>query len=218
MIISPLRASTDLPSTSMVTISSFLFSTVAIEIRFRFRLQAPNRPGHMTDAVSRHSYDDLGALAGHHGIAVLDIVFEFFAEVAQKALYGPGCGLAEGANGVPLDLRGYRTQHIKIFHAPLAGHDAVNHAVHPAGAFATRRALAAGFGVVKARNATGSGHNFRSFVHDNDRARAHARAGLLYGVIVHGQIHHDIGRSTGMEDPPGITALSLLPLRTPPAI
>src|SRR5690625_8022056 len=84
MIISPLRASTDLPSTSMVTISSFLFSTVAIEIRFRFRLQAPNRPGHMTDAVSRHSYDDLGALAGHHGIAVLDIVFEFFRSEARR--------------------------------------------------------------------------------------------------------------------------------------
>jgi hypothetical protein len=82
-----------------------------------------------------------------------DVVFEFVPEMAQKTLHRPRRGFAEGTDGVAFDLARGALQHVQVVERGLAIDDARQHAVHPAGAFAARRALAAGLGIVEARDA-----------------------------------------------------------------
>jgi len=72
--------------------------------------------------------------------------------------------------------------------------DAVNDAVHPAGAFAARRALATGFLEIEIREPLQRAHHADGFVHDDDGTRAQHRTGLGDGVVVHGAVHHDVRR------------------------
>ena len=86
-------------------------------------------------------------------------------------------------------------QHLQVFHAwPACSTMRVEHAVHPAGAFAARRALAAAFRVVETRDALAGAHHAGGFVHHDDRARTQAGAGFLDRVVVHGAGHHVVGR------------------------
>ena len=75
---------------------------------------------------------------------VLHHVLEFVAEVFEEALHGPRGGIAERADRMTLDLVGYLDQLVEVFLLALPVDDAGQHAVQPAGALATRRALAAG--------------------------------------------------------------------------
>ncbi len=74
---------------------------------------------------------------------MLDEVFEFVPEMAQEALDRPGRGFAEGTDGMTFDLAGSRFEQFDILGPALALGDALEHPVHPAGAFPARRALAA---------------------------------------------------------------------------
>src|SRR3546814_701262 len=81
-----------------------------------------------------------------------------------------------------------------LFRSGLAVHDARHHPVHPAGAFAARRALATAFLEIEARDALAGPHHAGGFVHDDDRARPQARPRLLQTVVVHRQLHHRLAR------------------------
>ena len=89
----------------------------------------------------------------------------------------------------------------------------------PAGAFAARRALAAGFFKIKIRQALQRFHHASGFVHHDHRAGAEHRTCFGNGIVIHVGGHHDIRRAKpACDDPPGITALNFLPPRMPPAI
>src|SRR3546814_13489091 len=79
--------------------------------------------------------------------------------MAQEALHRPCGSLAECANGVSFDLPRRGPQHLQVVDRRVAVDDAGQHAVHPAGALAARRALAAAFLEVEARDAlSGAAH------------------------------------------------------------
>ena len=83
-------------------------------------------------------------------------------------------------------LAGGLLQHLQVIQRGFAVDDARQHAIHPAGAFATGRALAAGLGVVETRDALAGTDHASGLVHDDDRTRAEAGTGLLDAVVVHG--------------------------------
>src|SRR6218665_3348772 len=75
----------------------------------------------------------------NHGSAVLDKELELVPVVAQETLHRPGGGFPECADRVAFDLTSGGLQGIEIAEFGLAFDDAGQHAVHPTGAFATRR-------------------------------------------------------------------------------
>src|SRR5690606_38886878 len=105
--------------------------------------------------------------------------------VAQEALHRPCSRFAKRADRVTFDLAGSLLEHVDVAKLGLAFDDARQKAVHPARAFTTRRALPAGFGVIKPRNAMAGTHHAGVLVHDDDRTRTEAGTGLLDRVIVH---------------------------------
>src|SRR5690242_5555838 len=106
MIISPLRALAGLPSISMLTRSS--------------------------DMCSLDSGGRASGTGPDEAAAVVDVVLELLAVVLDEALYRPGGGVAEGADGVAFYLLGDVHQHVQVFLPALAVLDALDHAVHPA--------------------------------------------------------------------------------------
>src|SRR5580698_1149725 len=146
MIISPLRALAGLPSISMLTRSSAMFLPRVFGL-----CRAP-----------------AGARA-HQAAAVVYVVLELVAVMLDEALHRPSGGIAEGADGVAFDLLRDVHQHVQVFLPALAVLDALDDPVHPAGAFAARRALAAGFGIVEARDALQHLHHAGGLVHHHHR-------------------------------------------------
>ena len=76
---------------------------------------------------------------------MLNIVFKLMAEVFGKAAHGEHGGVGQGADGAAGHVVADGIEQLQIFGAAFAFGDAVDDAVQPAGAFATGRALAAGF-------------------------------------------------------------------------
>src|ERR1044071_7783186 len=103
MIISPLRALTRVPLISTLTNSS------AMLCRPRSKLVG----------------DDAAA-------AVIDHVLELVPEVLEKALYRPGRGIPECADGVALDPVGDVDEERQLLAARLAGEHPLQQPVHPA--------------------------------------------------------------------------------------
>src|SRR5947209_3220487 len=75
-------------------------------------------------------------------------------EVAKQSLHRPRRAIAEGANGVPLDLGRHFHQHVDLAPMRPALRHAREHPPHPAHALAAWRALAATFVLVEIRNAS----------------------------------------------------------------
>ena len=88
-------------------------------------------------------YEDEGAKALSDAVAVLDHVFELVPVMLHEALHRPRRRVAERADRMPFDLVGDVDQHVEVGLLALPCEDALDHAVHPAGAFAARGALAA---------------------------------------------------------------------------
>src|SRR3990170_2613939 len=82
-------------------------------------------------------------------LAMLDVVLEFTAEILDEAFHRPGRGIAQCANGTPLDVGGDIRQHVEVLGSSLPVFDAMDHARHPAGAFAAWRALTAGLLIIE---------------------------------------------------------------------
>src|SRR5580692_7658649 len=106
MIISPLRAFTGTPFTSILTNSSAINCD---------SLRCGQALG----------FDDAAA-------AVIDHVFKFVLEVLEEALHRPRRRIAQGADGMALDAIGDIQQQPQILAASLAGENPFQHAVHPA--------------------------------------------------------------------------------------
>ena len=121
-------------------------------------------------------------------MTVDDVVLEFVPELAQEALDGPCSRFTERTDGVAFDLAGHRLQLVQVFHRGLAGDDALQHAVHPAGAFTARGALAARFLVEELADAAGELDAADAVVEHHDRTRPQARAQRTDGVVVHRQV------------------------------
>src|SRR5690606_36077052 len=119
---------------------------------------------------------------------------EFIPVMTQEALYRPRGGFTEPTDGVALDLAGGLAQHLQVFDRGAHVDHAADHAVHPAGAFTARGALATAFLIVETRDALAGADHAGGLVHDDHRAGAEAGAGLLQRVVIHGQAHHGLAR------------------------
>src|SRR5579863_7751099 len=157
MIISPFFACSGLPFTSMLTRSSAITDTRAASGGLRSR-----------------------SVADHAAAAVIDHVFELVAVVLEKALHRPRRGVTEGTDRMPLDAVGDIEQQAELIAPPLPGQHPLQHAVHPPGTLAARRALTAGLGHVEARDALQHAHHAGGLVQDDRRAGAERRACLLH--------------------------------------
>src|SRR5580698_512689 len=156
MIIWPLRAFSATPLTSMLTVSSAI------------RLSRDGRPAVQVG----------GAL--HDGAAlVLDHVLKFGPKMLQETLYRPRRGIAERAYRVPFDAIGHIEQQAQILASALAGDDAFQHAIQPAGALAAGCALPAGLRHIKPREPLERSHHAGGLIHDDYRAGTERGAGLL---------------------------------------
>src|SRR6202161_3134244 len=83
------------------------------------------------------------------GRILVDAPLDLAPDVPQLTLYRPGGAVAEGADGVALDLLGHLEQHVDLaLVRPAVGH-AGEHAPHPAHALAARGALTAALMLVE---------------------------------------------------------------------
>ncbi len=81
--------------------------------------------------------------------------------------------------GLPALYQDHPIELIQVTRQAFAMLDTVNHAVHPTGAFPTRRALSAGFGHIESRNSAQDFDHAGGFIHYHYRAGAKRRTGLL---------------------------------------
>ena len=72
--------------------------------------------------------------------------------------------ITERADRMPFDAPGDVDQQLQIFHATVAGNDALQHAIHPTRALAARCALATRFGFIEARQALERAHHAADLV------------------------------------------------------
>src|SRR5665213_3535783 len=97
--------------------------------------------------------------------------------MTDQALDRPRRGIAQGADGVALNLLGYFLQKVDFCHFRVAFDHAGHDAPHPAGAFAAGRALAAAFMLVEISQPLDRLHHIGGLVH-HDHSRG-AKTGLL---------------------------------------
>lgn len=100
---------------------------------------------------------------------IFHVPLKLIAEVADCCRYRPCCRIAERADGIAFYLFGYVYQQVYVVHLTMAILQAVENFLHPAGAFAARAALSAGFVMVEAGKCIGIAHNALIFV-VNDKA------------------------------------------------
>src|SRR5665647_2573663 len=98
----------------------------------------------------------------------VDAPFDFGTEMPQQALHRPGGAVAEGADGVALDLGRDLHQHVDLALLRAAFRHAGEHAPHPAHALAARRALAAALVLVEIRDARHRADDVGGLVHHDD--------------------------------------------------
>src|SRR5204863_2242454 len=118
-----------------------------------------------------------------------DAPLELGAEVADQALDRPGRGVAEGADGVALDLLGDVPERVDLADLGIALDEALHHPPHPAGALAARRALAAALVLVKIGDPADRLHHVGGLVHDDHRGGAEAGTEFLETVEIHWGVH-----------------------------
>src|SRR5512139_2968022 len=80
-----------------------------------------------------------------HAALVFDVMLELVAKMFEEALHRHRRRIAERADGMAANVPCHAVEQIHVLRSPLAMFDAMDDAVHPAGAFAARRALAARF-------------------------------------------------------------------------
>src|SRR3569833_2486204 len=106
-----------------------------------------------------------------HASLVFDVVLELAAKVFEEALHRHRRRVAQGADGMATDAPCHAIEQFQVFGPTLAVFDAVDLLVYPAGSFAARRALAAGFLEVEIGQSFQRAYHAHRFVHHDDRTR-----------------------------------------------
>src|SRR5258706_12821492 len=104
-------------------------------------------------------------LSVNEALAVVDVVLELVAKMLDEAFHRQRGGIAQRADRAAGDVVRHRIKFVEIFRTALPVLDAMDHAIQPAGAFAARRALAAGFFEIKIRQPLQRTYHARGFVH-----------------------------------------------------
>ena len=117
---------------------------------------------------------------------------EFITVVLDEAPYRHGSGIAQCADGAPLDVAGHAVELVDVLRTALAVLEAVHQAIQPARTLAARCALATALVRVEIRQALEAAHRAAGLVHDDDGPRTQHGAGLGDGVVVHGEVHHHV--------------------------
>src|SRR5712691_8555863 len=120
----------------------------------------------------------ISSISWYQALFVFNVMLELVAEMGNEAFNRQRGGVAQSANGASRDVVRDIEQQIQILLLSLAVLDAVHHPVQPAGAFAARRALAAGFLEVKIGKPKQRFHHARRFIHNDDCAGTQHRARL----------------------------------------
>ena len=131
-------------------------------------------------------------ILGHQTGLVLDVILELAAEMLEETLDRQGRRIAEGTDGATHDVAQHAVQQVQVFRLAQSVLDAMDHLVHPGGAFPAGCALAAGFFVIEEGQSFQGLHHTHRFVHDDDRAGAEHGTGFGDGVVIHGGLHHHI--------------------------
>src|SRR3972149_11212601 len=97
-----------------------------------------------------------------------DTALQLGPEMPDQPLDRPGRGVAERADGVPLDLARHLLKVIDLLDPRLAPDQAFHDPPHPAGALAAGRALAAAFVHVKVRKTRDRRDDVGTLVHDDE--------------------------------------------------
>mmetsp|Transcript_21192 Transcript_21192/g.62619 ORF Transcript_21192/g.62619 Transcript_21192/m.62619 type:complete len:254 (-) Transcript_21192:701-1462(-) len=109
-------------------------------------------------------------------------------ECPDETLHGPCGRVAQRADRVALDLLADFHEHVDLLQLGVTRDHAVHDLVHPGGALAAWRALAAALVRVELGEAADRSHNVSRLVENRDRRGAQARAHVLEGVKVHEHI------------------------------
>src|SRR5262245_30182174 len=106
----------------------------------------------------------------------------------QQPLHRPGGAVAEGADGVPLDLGCHFHEHVDFTPLRATFRHAREHAPHPAHALAAGCALAAAFVLVEIGDARHRLHDIGGLVHDDYGGGTECRLLLAAAVEIHQEI------------------------------
>lgn len=132
-------------------------------------------------------------------------------EVPDQTLDGPGEGLAEGADGVALNLLGELLHHVDLALARGAGLEAVHDLLGPLGALTAGRALAARLVVVELAQAGDGADDVGRLVHDDDGSGTETGLGVLERVEVHELVVADVLGEDGRGGATGDDSLQVVP-------
>src|SRR3569832_51595 len=105
---------------------------------------------------------------------LVDALLDLVTEMRDQALDRPGGRVAKRAYRVALDLLRLFDQHVDLALLGAAFRHAREHAPHPAGALAARRALATALVLVEIGESRDGADEVRRLVHDDDRGGAEA--------------------------------------------
>src|SRR5262249_43283777 len=123
---------------------------------------------------------------GLRGVFV-DPPLDLGPEMPQQSLHRPSGAVAEGADGMTLDLGRDLPQRVDLALLGTAFRHAREHAPHPAHAFAAGRALTAALVLVEIGDARHRLHDVSRFIHDDHGGGAERRFLLAAAVEIHQQ-------------------------------
>ena len=103
----------------------------------------------------------------------------------DQPLHRPRRGVAQRADGVPLDLLRQLLEHVNLLEPSVALLHPLHDGVEPPGTLAARGALPAGLVLVKVRQARDGVHDVRALVHDDHRRGAQTGLRRLERVEIH---------------------------------
>ena len=117
---------------------------------------------------------------------------------------------------LPAMLAEMLDEQIEVAHLPVAPLDPAKNFVQPVRAFTAGRALAARLVTVEVQQVLGEPHHAGRVVEHDDAGRSEQRSGFCTPSKL-ACVSSWSGSRIGTDDPPGMTALSVRPSRTPPA-
>src|SRR5690606_5205621 len=126
-----------------------------------------------------------------------DVRLELLAEELDAGRDGRRRAVAERAERAAQDVVADVHERVEVLERALAVLDAVQHELHPVGALAARRALAAGLVRVELRPPRDRAHHARRLVEDLQRARAEHRPGLADRLVVERHVEVLLGEQRG---------------------